>query len=366
MFHKKTQTSSEDCHGQPGEKSLEGEQNFSRPLLPCRHRFSVSHIVSKCTTDKKERKYFNHFTGFNSYSYFNNSLLFLLPGLDRRQITYWGTKLAQESYINTEKLFDSDKKKTDESDSENPSDSDIPCNRMTQPDAHDLSCEDGYFFVLMRLRTCASNLDIGERFNTSDETVGRLILTWINYLYITLGSLKIWPYRDVLLRNAPEEFKLKYPNNIVIIDATELKVQVLSALQKHSECYSTYKSHTTLKCLLGVDAKGGIIFVSHFYERSISDKQLVQRSGFLEVLRMKLESGKIKRGDAIMADKGFDIEAELKKLGLKLNIPPFMKDKPGFDEDDVVKTQTVAQHRYMSKEPYAKLGGIEYFIQSFQ
>ena len=32
---RKTQTSSRDCYEQPGEKSLEGEQNFSRPLLPC-------------------------------------------------------------------------------------------------------------------------------------------------------------------------------------------------------------------------------------------------------------------------------------------------------------------------------------------
>ena len=80
---------------------------------------------------------------------------------------------------------------------------------MTRPDAHSMSCEDECFLVLMRLRTGASNLDIGERFNTSDGAVGRLILTWINYLYITLGSLKIWPHRDVLLQNAPEEFKLK-------------------------------------------------------------------------------------------------------------------------------------------------------------
>ena len=87
---------------------------------------------------KEERRYFNHFTGFNSYSDFKNSLLFLLPGLDRRQITYWGTKPAQESYINTEKLFGSDKEETDDSDIENPSESDIPSNRMTWPDAHDL------------------------------------------------------------------------------------------------------------------------------------------------------------------------------------------------------------------------------------
>ena len=89
-------------------------------------------------------------------------------------------------------------------------------------------------------------MDIGERVNTSDGAVGRLISTWINYLYTTLGSLKIWPHLDVLLQNALEEFKLKYPNNIVIIDATELKVQVPGALQKHSECYSTYKSHKLL------------------------------------------------------------------------------------------------------------------------
>ena len=76
-------------------------------------------------------------------------------------------------------------------------------------------------------------------------------------MYVTLGSLKIWPHRDLVLKNSPGEFLEKYPNNIVIIDAIELKIQVPSALQKHSETYSTYSSHTTMKCLLGVDAKGG-------------------------------------------------------------------------------------------------------------
>ena len=46
-----------------------------------------------------------------------------------------------------------------------------------------------------------------------------------------------------------------------------------------------------------------------------------------------------------MADKGFDIGDDLKQLGLKLNIPPFLKDKGGFDEGDVLKTQTIARHR---------------------
>ena len=51
--------------------------------IPCLHRFSVYHLLSKCTTLSKEEKLFTHFTGFNSYVDFMNVLKFLLPNLDR-------------------------------------------------------------------------------------------------------------------------------------------------------------------------------------------------------------------------------------------------------------------------------------------
>ena len=126
-------------------------------------------------------------------------------------------------------------------------------------------------------------------------------------------------------------------------------------MQKHSESYSTYKSHTTLKCLIGVDPKGGVMFVSQLYEGSISDKQIVQRSGFLEILRKKVIIGEILKGDSVMADKGFDIHEDLNVLGLKLNIPPFLKDKVGFTEDDVIKTQTIARHRIHVERAIGKI-----------
>lgn len=34
--------------------------------------------------------------------------------------------------------------------------------------------------------------------------------------------------------------------------------------------------------------------------------------------------GEVLPGDAIMADKGFDVGPELSKIKLKLNIPPFV------------------------------------------
>lgn len=75
--------------------------------------------------------------------------------------------------------------------------------------------------------------------------------------------------------------------------------------------------------MVGVDSNGGFIFVSQLYTGSIPDKQIVIRSGFLEVLSQKKEVSEINDSDAIMADKGFNIEEDLNKIGLQLNISLF-------------------------------------------
>ena len=87
------------------------------------------------------------------------------------------------------------------------------------------------------------------------------------------------------------------------------------------------------------------LFLSQLYTGSISDKEIVIRSGFLSTLKGKITAGELLAGDAVMADKGFDIGDELKKVNMELNIPPFLADQSAFSEGDVIKTQTVAQHR---------------------
>lgn len=153
--------------------------------------------------------------------------------------------------------------------------------------------------------------------------------------------------------NIPREFNEEYPNNIIIIDCTELKIQCPSSLQ--SQSYSNYKSTNTLKSVVGVDLKGGFMFVSQLYTGSISDKQIVTRSGILELLSSKKEVSEVEDGDIIMADKGFDIEEDLKKIGLKLNIPPFLKEKPQFNGNEVIRTQAVAKHRIYLERAIGKV-----------
>ncbi len=63
---------------------------------------------------------------------------------------------------------------------------------------------------------------------------------------------------------------------------------------------------------------------------------MTRQSGILELLEP---------GDSIMADKGFDIEEYLIPLGVKLNIPPFLRGKTQFDHSEVVVTRRVASLR---------------------
>ena len=63
-----------------------------------------------------------------------------------------------------------------------------------------------------------------------------------------------------------------------------------------------------------------------------------------DILKNKVAVGEILADDTVMADKGFDLGDELKKVNLYLNILPFLANQSAFSEGDVIKTQTVAQH----------------------
>ena len=102
--------------------------------------------------------------------------------------------------------------------------------------------------------------------------------------------------------------------------------------------YSQYKSHVTYKGLVGISPSGAVTFVSQLFEGCISDNDIVRRSGFLQP---KLWSS----GDAVMADRGFTIEEDLKPLNVELNIPAFLEGQDQFTEQQVKESQTIASVR---------------------
>jgi hypothetical protein len=107
----------------------------------------------------------------------------------------------------------------------------------------------------------------------------------------------------------------KYKNIRCIIDCTEVFVQQSRNFDKQGNCYSSYKGHTTYKFLIATAPNGAIVFVSDAFEGSISDRDIVMKSGFLDYLDS---------GDVIMADRGFALDDLLMTTGASLVIPPFL------------------------------------------
>ena len=94
----------------------------------------------------------------------------------------------------------------------------------------------------------------------------------------------------------------------------------------------------TYKGLLGISPSGAITSVSELFDGSISDNQIVAKSG---LLAKELWD----EGDSVMADRGFAISNELEKLGVHLNIPSFLGDREQLSEKEVKESQSIAAVR---------------------
>ena len=203
-----------------------------------------------------------------------------------------------------------------------------------------------FILVLLRLRLGLLETDLAERFKVSASTVSDIIKTWIVFMKMELQELCIrWPRKEQICFYMPPVFKELYPDLVSIIDCTEIRMETPSSLDKQSMCYSSYKSHTTLKSLIGITPNGVVSFVSEFYSGSISDPDIVEKSGFVN---------HVQHGDCIMADKGFTIRDQLAAVGARLVMPNYLSSKGKFSRRETEHNKKVASlrihvERYMER-----------------
>lgn len=212
--------------------------------------------------------------------------------------------------------------------------------------------EEEFFLVLVRLRLGLMEQDLADRFEISQSTVSRITNTWINFLYLKLKEIPLWPPKELVKANMPKQFRIMYPSTRVIIDATEIFINQPSLPEIQQMTFSNYKHHNTFKGLIGISPSGAVTFVSKLYPGSISDKQLTRRSGLLDILE---------RGDSVMADRGFDIEDDLVVRGVQLNIPPFLRGKKQLDEGEVIVTRRIASLRIHVERQMERLKNFHIF-----
>ena len=265
-------------------------------------RFSVKNLL-------KDPKVFKFYTGFTEEQLYC-LLEFLGDGMNN--LTYWGTSSASNS--NSEDL-----------------------GGLKPGPTRKLTTEDELLLVLTRLRVGMLEQDLAVRFELSQSHVSRIITTWINAMYHRFKEIDIWPTREQSIGDLPEKVKEFCPTLRCIIDATEIYIEQPKNPEAQQLTFSTYKNHNTLKSLIGISGDGAVNFVSTLEGGSISDRDLTVKCGIL---------GKDwAKGDVLMADRGFEIQDDLAPLGVKLNIPPFLKGKGQFEEDELVETRRIAKFR---------------------
>lgn len=258
-----------------------------------------------CLSNVASRNMVSYYTGFPSIETLNACYEYLGPAVDN--LTYWnGGKSKSE---------DDTKGKG-------------------RPRA--LQSTEEFFLLLVRLRLGLLEQDLADRFEISCATVSRIFATWINFLYFKFKQFSLWPPQEVVRSNMPNLFKDKYPATRVILDATEIFVEKPSMPDIQQLTFSTYKNNNTFKVLVGISPSGAITFVSDLYPGSISDRKLTQISGIFSLLE---------KGDSVMADRGFDIQDDLTPLGVKLNIPPFLRGKSQLDFNEMIETRRIASAR---------------------
>lgn len=256
---------------------------------------------------KHNKHHFKFYTGFENYEVFKIVLEYLQPAA--KSLNYWG------SNTNMKKMVSPD------------------INKRGSKRA--MSVEEEFFMTLVRLRCAFPVEDMAVRFNVSSSSVSRIFITWIDFLFTQLRLLPIWASRETVQDTMPFCFKNKYPTTRVILDCTELFIEMPASYRSQSVTFSNYKHHNTAKGLIGIAPNGAVTFVSDLYAGRFSDKQITKDSGIYTLLE---------KGDTIMADRGFNIDSDLPE-GVKLNIPPFLNGQPQLDLNQENETRQIASVR---------------------
>ena len=254
---------------------------------------------------KDENSAIQFYTGFPNYKALLAFHNYLKPKVAKLQ--YWGQKIVPDS-----RPYQKEGKKK-------------------PGPKRQLSSLTELFIVLVRLRVGLFVRDIADRFGISVAHFSKIFCTWINFLYLELQQLFPFPSQEAVRRNLPQQFAL-YPTTRVVIDCTEVFVEVPSSMLAQSQTWSNYKHHNMFKVLIGISPNGQVIFVSKLWGGRVSDKYITEKSGLLKYL---------KPGDNVMADRGFEI-TNILPPGVGLNIPPFKAARAQLTAEEVNETVHIA------------------------
>lgn len=197
-----------------------------------------------------------------------------------------------------------------------------------------LSFEEEIFIVLVKLKTGNFNEDLAMTFDISATHISSIFSTHINFLANELRILFEMQYSEEGQAECFEDFE----NLRVVLVCTELMAQRSSNLDVRKKTFSNYKHYDSAKFLVGISPNLTVNFVSRAWGGRATDKKITLSSDGI--------MNNLKSGDAVMADRGFNIASELKKKGVDLLIPNFKgRDRAQISAEEAKRSEYISKAR---------------------
>ena len=187
-----------------------------------------------------------------------------------------------------------------------------------------LGFENSVLLTVTKLRHDLTNEFLAMLFDISETTVNKTFKSTSLMMSAVFKQINIWPV----------QYDQAKP--VVIVDCTEVKVSRPSNPTLQSQTYSTYKSSNTVKFLIGINPAGGLSFVSDGYSGSTSDQKVFGKSGIMD---------KLKRGDIVLADRGFNIQDLLACRDVRVVTPAFLKGKSQLSPMERAQSRAITRDR---------------------
>ena len=193
--------------------------------------------------------------------------------------------------------------------------------------------------MLMKLKLACKNRDLAYRFGINRSYVSSILTTRLPMLAAVARTFIKWPTREAVKANMPNCFRTSTSTirrTRVILDCFEVFAERPKSLTPRAKLWSNYKSHSTVKFLVGISPSGAITFLSDGWGGRASDKQITLESPLLSMLDPY---------GVVMADRGFLIQKEFEAWKIKVIMPHFTRGQKQMTQQQVQESRSLARVR---------------------
>ena len=141
--------------------------------------FSIDRFI---TSDIRHTSFY---TGFPNASVLESILRYLNPGKEGENINYWHSSTDDMTNVNQG------------------SDKDAP--KQGRP--RQLSTREEFLLTLSRLRQGCKEEHFSHLYGISQATVSRIVISWINFMFLKFSTIPIWPSKEKVEEHMPADFK---------------------------------------------------------------------------------------------------------------------------------------------------------------